>query len=660
MAPYTSTADQAAFIWNIADLLRGRFKQADYGKVILPFTILRRLDCVLRDTRAAVLAEFGKRAGDGIANLDPFLTRKSKLSFYNTSPMDFAGLLDDPANVQQNLEAYVAAFSANARDIFERFKFGQLVADLARLNLLYKVVQKFATVDLHPAAVSNHDMGLMFENLIRRFAELSNETAGEHYTPREVIRLMVDILFAPDEEALTKAGVVRSFYDPTAGTGGILSVAEEHVLSMNPAAKLVVFGQEMNAESYAICKADLLIKGQDAANIVLGNTLSEDGHGARRFDYMGANPPYGVKWEDAKDAVEREHERKGFAGRFGPGLPRINDGSLLFLLHMIAKMDANGSRIGIVFSGSPLFSGDAGSGESEIRKWIVENDWLETIVALPKALFYNTAIGTYIWIVTNRKAAERRGRVQLIDARGLYAKMPRSLGDKRHFITDAQIEEITRAYGTFEHGGISKIFRNEDFGYRQITVERPLRLSYQATPERVARFTESSAFGALGQNGKRGSGPEAQEAILLALGSLDGGRLYMSRSDFEADLDGALHRAGVKIGAPVRKALLGALGERAENAEPCRDSKGRLEADSELRDTENVPLLEDVSAYFAREVLPHVPDAWIAEEKERTGYEIPFTQHFRQPDEDRPIAEIVADILTLETRIGANVRAAFA
>lgn len=650
MPPYASAADQAGFIWNIADLLRGRFKQADYGKVILPFTVLRRLDCVLDDTRDAVRAEFERRTASGIENVDPFLTRKAKRSFYNTSALTFAGLKDDAAHVQQNLEAYVAGFSANVRDIFERFKFGAIVADLSEKNLLFKVVEKFAAADLHPDEVSNHEMGLMFENLIRRFAELSNETAGEHYTPREVIRLMVDLLFAPDEEVLTKPSIVRRFYDPSAGTGGILSVAEEHVRSMNPGAKLVVFGQELNPESYAVCKADLLIKGQDVGNIVYGNTLSEDGHSGRTFEYMGANPPYGQKWEEEKTAVEAEHKRKGFAGRFGPGLPRIDDGSLLFLLNMIAKMDPSGSRIGIVLSGSPLSNGDAGSGESEIRKWIIESDYLEAIIGLPKALFYNTAIVTYIWIVTNRKSPERRGKVQLVDATAMFAKMPKSLGDKRHYITDEQIGDIVRSYASFEEAGSSRIFPNEAFGYRKITVERPLRLRFEASHDRIERFKATRAFADVA-NRAAGAAATPPHSLLAAVASLGPDRVYMSRAEFERDLDAALATAGVRVRAPLRKALLSALGERDEGAEICCDAQGRAEPDPRLRSSEHVPLMEDVDAYFTREVLPHVPDAWVAGEREKIGYEIPFTRYFRTFQEGRPLADIRRDLDETESTV---------
>ena len=470
----------AGFIWSVADLLRGDYKQSDYGKVVLPFTLLRRLDCVLEPTKAAVLAEYKARK-DSKLPLDTFLLRKSGQTFYNTSELDFARLLADPDNIRANLSAYVAGFSENAREIFERYDFQVQIDRLDSAHLLYQIVQKFASVNLHPDVVDNHKMGLIFEDLIRRFSELSNETAGEHFTPREVIRLMVILLFAPDLAILAMQGIVRSMYDPTAGTGGMLSVSDEYLATLNSLARLVMFGQELNAESYAICKADMLIKGQDVRNIIFGNTLSDDGHAGRFFDYMLANPPYGVEWKKVEKAVRAEHTRKGFAGRFGAGLPRVSDGSLLFLQHLISKMspvDAQGnggSRIGIVFNGSPLFTGGSGSGESNIRKWIIENDWLETLVALPTDMFYNTGISTYIWILTNRKQPERRGKVQLINATEFFQKMRKSLGSKRKELGPDDIKCIVTLYTDFAENEYSKIFDNEDLGYSTIVVERPQR-----------------------------------------------------------------------------------------------------------------------------------------------------------------------------------------
>jgi type I restriction enzyme M protein len=470
----------SAFIWSVADLLRGDYRQSEYGRVILPLTVLRRLDCVLEPTKTAVLAELKTKKKQGV-NPEPFLLRKAGQSFFNTSPLDMKKLMGAPDDIRQNLESYIAAFSPAVRDIFEKFEFHTHIDRLAKAKLLYQVVEKFAQVDLHPDKADNHQMGLVFEELIRKFAELSNETAGEHFTPREVIRLMVNLLFVEDDEVLSRLGVVRTIYDPTAGTGGMLSIAEEYLAEHNPGARLSVFGQELNPESYAICKADMLIKGQDVSKIVFGNTLSDDGHPNDRFDYMLSNPPFGVEWKKVEKEVRREHEQKGFNGRFGPGLPRVSDGSMLFLLHLIAKMRPakdGGSRFGIVLNGSPLFTGGAGSGESEIRRYVLENDLLEAIIGLPTDMFYNTGISTYVWIVSNRKPAHRKGKVQLIDASEMWQKMRKSLGSKRKELSEEHITEITRLFGQFveaerEGKPISRIFDNADFGYYTITVERP-------------------------------------------------------------------------------------------------------------------------------------------------------------------------------------------
>ena len=598
----------SSFIWSVADLLRGDFKQSEYGRVILPFTVLRRLDCVLEATKSAVLAEFDAKTEANL-NPEPFLLRKAGQSFYNTSPLDLAKLLGDQDHIRQNLYAYVQAFSPAARDIFERFDFYAQVERLAKANLLYLVTEKFANIDLHPEVVDNASMGLVFEELIRKFAEISNETAGEHFTPREVIRLMVNLLFIEDDDVLTPGNaVVRTIYDPTAGTGGMLSVAGEYLLEHNPQARLTMYGQELNDESYAICKADMLIKGQPVENIVPGNTLSDDGHGGRKFDYMLSNPPFGVEWKKVEKAVRLEHENKGFDGRFGPGLPRVSDGSMLFLMHLLSKMrpaQDGGSRFGIVLNGSPLFTGGAGSGESEIRRYVLENDLVEAIVGLPTDMFYNTGIATYIWILSNKKPADRKGYVQLIDASGFWQKMRKSLGSKRKEMSDAHIGTVTRLFGDFIEaelvtvfnaagaaltepqlvtgtdnvpvvpaGGklkrvpISRILRNEEFGYTTITVERPLR----------------------------------DEA-----------------------------------GKPV----IGVKGKQ----------KGKLQPDSSLRDTENVPLTEGIQAYFEREVLPHATDAWIDEEKSKVGYEIPFNRHFYIFEPPRSLHAIDEELKTVSASI---------
>ena len=565
----------SSFIWSVADLLRGDYKQSEYGKVILPFTILRRLDCVLEKTKPAVLAEFEKRKATKI-NPEPFLLKKTGHLFFNTSPLDMKKLMGDQDHIKENLYAYTQGFSPNVRDIFESFEFHTQIDRLAKAGLLYLVTEKFAGIDLHPDSVSNAQMGVVFEELIRKFAEISNETAGEHFTPREVIRLMVNLLFIEDDDALTKPGVVRSLYDPTAGTGGMLSVGEEHLAALNPDARLVMYGQELNPESYAICKADMLIKGQDIGNIIQGNTLSDDGHPGKTFDYQLSNPPFGVEWKKIEKEVRKEAEQMGFEGRFGPGLPRVSDGSLLFLLHLISKMAPakdGGSKFGIVLNGSPLFTGGAGSGESEIRRYVLENDLVEAIIALPTDMFYNTGISTYVWIVTNRKPARRKGKVQLIDASSFWQKMRKSLGSKRKELSPEHIEEITRLFGKFKEVTkdgvpISRIFKNEDFGYRTITVERPLR-------------------------------DEAGKVVVGTKGKL----------------------------------------------------KGKPQPDADLRDTENVPLSEDVVEYFKREVLPHAADAWIDDEKTKVGYEIPFNRHFYVFKPPRPLAEIDAELKTVTDRI---------
>ena len=575
-----SQQNLSAFLWSVADLLRGDYKQSEYGRVILPFTVLRRLDCVLEPTKAAVLAEKAKREAAKI-NPEPFLLKKSGQLFYNASPLNLKTLMGDQDHIAENLAAYIEAFSPAVRDIFECFDFHTQITRLDKAGLLYLVTEKFANIDLHPDTISNAEMGLVFEELIRKFAEISHETAGEHFTPREVIRLMVNLLFIEDDDALTKPGIVRSLYDPTAGTGGMLSVAEEHLASLNREARLVMYGQELNAESYAICKADMLIKGQDISQIIYGNTLSDDGLPGQRFDYMLSNPPFGVEWKKIQKTVEKEHAEQGHAGRFGPGLPRVSDGSLLFLLHLLSKMRSTkdgGSRFGIVLNGSPLFTGGAGSGESEIRRHVLENDLLEAIIGLPTDMFYNTGISTYIWIVSNRKPAHRKGKVQLIDASGLWQKMRKSLGSKRKELSDEHITTITRLFGDAREASlknaegqlvpVSRVFRNEDFGYRTITVERPER--------------------------------DAKGKVVV---------------------------------------------------ETKGKNKGKPRPDSALRDTEDVPLTEEVAAYFEREVRPHVPDAWIDDEKTKIGYEIPFNRHFYVFQPPRDLAAIDAELKGVTDRI---------
>ncbi|HYW42333.1 MAG TPA: class I SAM-dependent DNA methyltransferase [Bryobacteraceae bacterium] len=646
-------SDKVNLIWDIADTLRGPYRPPEYRKVMLPMTVLRRLDCVLEPTKHQVLDTQKKWGGKAA---DALLRKAARQSFYNTSRLDFEKLKGSPDNIAQDLVKYIRSFSPNVRAIFEKFGFDDNVAKLDNANRLFLIVSKFAAVDLRPEAVPNHQMGLIFEELVRKFNEAANEEAGDHFTPREVIKLMVNILFDPDDDILTQKGIIRTLYDPTCGTGGMLTVASEHLHHLNPDAQLILFGQDYNPEAYAICCADMLIKGDSLDNIKFGDTLgdgkTEDYLPDHKFHYMLANPPFGVKWEPEKDAVVNEHEQQGYDGRFGPGYPRINDGSFLFLQHMISKMqpyahkDRQGSRIGIVFNGSPLFTGDAGSGESEIRRWIIDNDWLEAIVALPDQLFYNTGISTYIWIVTNRKARERKGKIQLINAVDFYRKMRKSLGNKRNEIGDPdQIAEITRIYGEFQEGEYSKIFDNDDFGFRKITVERPLRLSFAVTPERVEALKISRAFEGLATSKKKGkegaaeiqAGLKLQKELVAAVESIPAGMVWKNRPEFESVLDQTLEANDLSIPAPVRRAVVSALSERDETAEICFDSDGHPEPDPDLRDTENVPLKEDIQDYFVREVKPHVPDAWIDESRTKVGYEIPFTRHFYKYVPPRPL-----------------------
>jgi type I restriction enzyme M protein len=648
--------NHAGFIWSVADLLRGDYKQSEYGKVILPLTVLRRLDCVLEPTKKAVLVRAEKLKGR-VENVEPVLQAVSREQFYNTSPLDFRRLLDDPGQIAGNLRAYIAGFSPAAREIIDKFGFDVQIARLDRANLLYLVISKFADIDLHPSVVPNLEMGYLYEELIRRFSELSNETAGEHFTPREVIRLMVNLLLAEDDEALTKLGVVRTICDPACGTGGMLSIAEDHVRALNPGARMEVFGQELNDETYAVCRSDMMVKGQDASHIVVGNSFSEDGFVGRTFDYLLANPPFGVEWKKVENEIRTEHDKLGLHGRFGAGLPRINDGSFLFLQHMISKMKPvteGGSRVAIVFNGSPLFTGAAGSGESEIRRWIIENDWLEAVVALPDQLFYNTGISTYFWIVTNRKSPERRGKVQLVDAREHWVKMRKSLGDKRKEISSEQIEAITRLYTDLAEGEQVKIFPNESFGYQRITVERPLRLRWEVTPNTAGQLRETKQWTKLGDVEKAGV-----EARLLGLvGSATTER-------------GSLVKKLGPVPKAIEKPLWNLLGVSDPEAPVITTKKGEPEPDPDLRDNENVPLpavsvtwepepderlasLEyrtSVDDYMAAEVHPYVPDAWVDHSKTRLGYEIPLTRHFYRYVPLRPLAEIDAEIKALEAEI---------
>lgn len=654
----TNFRETANFIWSVADLLRGDFKQADYGKVILPLTVLRRLDCVLEPTKEKVLKKFKTLAKANEDTLDKILNREAGFNFHNRSPYNFNKLVEDPNHISANLRNLVNGFSKSAREVLMYFKFDDQIKKLDEADLLYKVIKKFKESDLHPKTVPNQGMGYIFEELIRKFAEFSNETAGEHFTPREVIRLMVDILFANDSDILTKPGIVKTVYDPACGTGGMLSIAEEYVKELNPEAHLELFGQELNDESFAICKSDMLVKGQNADNIKYGNSFSKDGVPDEKFDYMLSNPPYGVEWKKVEDFIRKEYEDKGFGGRFGAGLPRISDGSLLFLLHMISKMRPTdgGSRIGIVFNGSPLFTGSAGSGESDIRKWIIENDMLETIIALPDQLFYNTGISTYIWIVTNRKSRKRKKKIQLINAVSFYKKMTRSLGNKRNEISDENISEIVNIYDQFKENEYCKIFNNDDFGYWRITVERPLRLNFQSSPVRIEKLWHETAFKNLAISIKGGKqkleeeerGKEYQKSIISILSKIDSTIIYKNRDKFTLEISRILGSTGLKISQSVLKSILNALSAKDETADICYDKDGKPEPDPNLRDYENVPLKDDIERYFKAEVLPHVPDAWIDHSKTKKGYEINFSKYFYKYQPLRSVEEIRADILNLD------------
>lgn len=693
-------------IWSICNLLRGPYKRNEYRKVILPLTVLRRFDCLLAPTKAQALQTFNQYKGKPESIIRSVMQSATGYPFYNLSKLELApsqqgrhSLLDDPGNLAPNLNSYINGYSPNIRDIFDHFRFGEQITKMAEKNLLFQVIQKFATFDLSFSGLSADQaamqMGYVFEELIRIGAEQSNEEAGEHFTPREVIKLMVNLLLAPEQD-LRRSHVVKTIYDPACGTGGMLSVAEKYIRELNHEAKPLLYGQDWNDEAWAVCRSDMLIKGEDADNIALGDTFTKDAHARdeqgqkRSFDYMLANPPFGVEWKQQQRYIEHERDSLGYQGRFGAGTPRINDGALLFLQHMIDKMrpaSEGGSRIGIVFNGSPLFTGDAGSGESEIRRWIIENDWLEVVVALPEQLFYNTGISTYIWILTNHKEPQRKGKVQLIDARHHWVPMEKSLGNKRRRMGDPSdkpkdpdyLGDITRLHGQFQEGSsrwvlfdqdgkvvsvsniaptgdlpgtaaagqawkqliVSQVFDNEDFGYHKITVERPLRLNFHATPERLARLT-----------GMAGSEKRQQQIHdLLAEFAKRHPEPMNDRKRFLDCLKPLDRELDVRLSMPELKAVVNALGERDESAEICRNRDGEAEADPELRDTENVPLKESIQAYFEREVLPHVPDAWIDHSKTKIGYEIPLNRHFYRYEPPRELAVIEAEIKALEADI---------
>jgi type I restriction enzyme M protein len=639
----TDVRNHANLVWSIAELLRGDYKQADYGKVILPLVVIRRLDQTLEGTKEKVVARAEKLRADGIENIEPALVRVSGQQFYNASPLTLTQLLGDAPKLALNLRIYLDGFSSLAREVVEKFDFDRQIDKLERGGLLYQVVARICDVDLHPDRVSNLEMGYIFEELIRKFAEASNETAGEHFTPREVVRLMVNLLVDGDEEALADPGVIRTVFDCACGTGGMLSEAEAHIKALNPTAQVDLFGQELNEESYAICLADMLVKGQDASHIKFGNSLSEDGHAGERFHYGIANPPFGVDWTKVEGTVRAEHADRGYDGRFGPGLPRKSDGQLLFLLHLISKMrepEKGGSRITIVHNGSPLFTGAAGSGESEIRRYLLENDLLEAIVALPEQLFYNTGIASYVWLVSNRKSEARRGKVQLIDARERFVKMRKSLGEKRREVSAEQIDEITRLHGAFTEGDLVKIVDNESFGYRMITVEQPLRGYWQAEPATWDGLEDDPLLTKLDGS--------ARAVLIEGLRAMDDTR-HASEADFIAAMGTGTEVLGV---TPAQRRKLAARALVRDSAESVVvDKKRQPIPDADRRDSENVPLDEDVEAYLEREVRPHVPGAWCPDPAGKIGYEIPFTRLFYKYTPPRPSAEIKAELKELEGEI---------
>lgn len=687
----------ANFIWSICNLLRGPYKRNEYRKVILPLAVLRRFDCILLPTKQKVLDEFAKLKGKSENVIQARIREITLVPFYNLSKLTFEKLLDDPNQIAPNLNSYINAFSPNVRDIFDKFEFGDEVRKMNEKNLLYEVIKKFASpeIDLSfkdmDADQANVYMGFVFEELIRIGAEQSNEEAGEHFTPREVIRLMVNLLLSPEQD-LRKSRVVKTIYDPACGTGGMLSVSENYIRQLNSQATPLLYGQDLNDEAWAVCRSDMLIKGEEADNIKPGDTFLKDGFPKDKFDYMLANPPFGVEWKQQARVIEDEKNKLGHDGRFGAGLPRINDGSLLFLQHMISKMRQpkdGGSRIAIVFNGSPLFTGDAESGESEIRRWIIENDWLEAIVALPDQLFYNTGISTYLWVLTNRKEKRRKGKIQLIDARQFYERRQKSLGNKRYNIgykdegNYQQIEMITEIYGSFTNNStmqlakvrkldssetdkpfiVSKIFDNEDFGYNKITVERPLRLNFIANDERIARIEEQKGFISLATSDKKNETIRQQEIaagkkrqgeirkLLAELKNKTGKKIFKNRLEFLKELKELDRKLDIRLGAPELKAVLEALSEKDETADVCKDAKGNPEPDNDLRDTENVSLKENIEDYFKREVLPHVKDAWIDHDKTKVGYEIPLNRHFYKYEPPRELEAIEKDISGLESEI---------
>lgn len=659
----TNISEISGFIWGIADsVLRGKYRRNEYQKVILPFTVLKRFDSVLEYSKKDVVDTYeANKSRTGV--LAPILMSKSvdengrELGFYNYSRFDFETLLQDPDNIEENIKFYINSYSNNVKNILENFDIGRQIEKLSRANLLYLLIKKFneTTLDLSPKNISNHDMGTIFEELIRKFSETSNEEAGEHFTPRDVVKLMTELLFAEEGES---SGSIKLVYDPACGTGGMLTSCQEFISKSNPDIDVVLYGQEINDEIYAICKADMLMKGEDAENIKgPSSTLSDDQLKDNKFDYMISNPPYGRDWEQDKEVVDAEAE-KGFDGRFGAGLPRKSDGQLLFIQHMISKMKETGkSRIAVITNGSPLFTGDAGSGESNIRKWIFENDYLEALIALPDQLFFNTGIGTYVWVLTNEKTPQREGKVQLIDAREEYVGMRKSLGNKRHTLPEESINKIIDTYQDFTESDKVKIFDNEDFGYTKITVERPMQLNYQVTPERLENLYSYNQFKKLAESksedpeikiAEEEEGKKQQEAIKEELLTI-GDELYKDWDTFESKVKNALDSFDLTP-AFIRN-VIEKLSEHDDTAEYVTDRSGKPKADSNLRDTEKIPLVQNIDDYFEDEVLKYYSDAWYDESKNKIGYEINFTQYFYVYEPPRPLEEIEADIAKVTAEI---------
>lgn len=703
-----------SFIFNIANKLRGPYRPPQYRKVMLPMVVLRRLDLVTAENKEVLLKELEKLKARGLKGnalhtaLAKVATKDRNQPLYNISKYTLEKLLEDPEHIAKNLINFINGFSPKAKEIFDYFKFELEVEKLDKNNRLYLIIKEFCKpeLDLHPDSVSNLQMGYVFEELIRKFNEQANEEAGDHFTPREVIKLMAHILYT-GEDVIYKEGIIRTIYDPACGTGGMLSESEKYIRGQNETANLVLFGQEYNDEAFAICTSDLLIKDEEVDNIVFGDTLTSDGHDDKEFHYMLANPPFGVEWKPEEDEVRKEYNKFGFDGRFGPGLPRITDGSLLFLLHMISKMKPHsdkpadeGSKIAIIFNGSPLFTGDAGSGESNIRRWIIENDLLDAIVALPDQLFYNTGIFTYIWFLSNRKPEDRKGKVQLIDATKHFKKMDKSLGDKRNELSEEHIAEITRLYAEYNHDASSKvfidgkeeervcckIFDNREFGFIKATVERPLRLNFQASEDRINKLWQETTFVNLAKSKKKKDkkkieeeirlGESIQQDIIHELKRLDSDKLYKDRKEFIEVLDDKFEDKFYKLAAPLKKAILSALSERDETAKICRDSKGNPEPDPELRDYENIPFPDDIKLplpidydkkakpdkliplikkhcenYMKEEVLPHISDAWIDYSKTKVGYEIPINRYFYVYKPPRDLEKIEKNIKDIELDI---------